>query len=165
MPGFCSPMCSYAHDAIISESLTPWSMTGFFNTFGVIFDPLRTVPRKSGTPALYVQAPVLALAWGLIALPVSWRERRLRPGVATALILLAGLLVLIMSSGAYELLPGFFRQIQFAYRLQTYVTLACAGLVLLGTLALSRRAESGRAARADRALALGLGLAVASAWR
>ena len=55
------------------------------------------VPRESGTPALYVQAPVLALLWGLLALPLSWRERRLRAGIATALIVLDGLLVLIMS--------------------------------------------------------------------
>jgi hypothetical protein len=122
---------------------------------------LRTVPSPSETPALYVQIPVLALAWGLIALPLVWRERRLRAGAATALIALGGLLLLIMSSAAYSLLPTLFKQMQFAYRLQTYVTLACAGLVLLGALALTRRAERGRATRADRGLALGLGLVVA----
>jgi len=127
----------------------------------VIFDPLRTVPSQSGTPALYVQAPVLALVWGLLALPLCWRERRLRAGVATALIVLAGLLALIMSSAAWSLLPTPFKLTQFAYRLQTYVTLACAGLVLLGALALARRAQSDRATRSDRLLALGLGLALA----
>jgi hypothetical protein len=50
------------------------------------------------------------------------------------------------------------------------VALACAGLVLVGVLALSRRAQIGRATRSDRLLALGLGLAVAfgvglSAWQ
>jgi hypothetical protein len=104
---------------------------------------------------------VLALIWGLLAAPLAWRDRRLRAGVATALIVLAGLLVLIMSSGAYELLPTVFRQIQFAFRLQTYVALACAGLVLVGALALTRRAQSGRATRSDRPLAFGLGFAVA----
>jgi hypothetical protein len=158
---FLLPDVSYAHDTLISGVTERWKTTGFFNTFGVIFDPLRTVPRRSGTPALYVQAPVLALIWGLLALPVVWRERRLRAGAATALIVLAGLLVLITSSGAWSLLPSFFKQIQFAFRLQTYVTLACAGLVLLGALALTRRAESGRATRADRPLAFGLGLVVA----
>jgi hypothetical protein len=113
---------------------------------------------------------VLALIWGLLAAPLAWRYRRLRAGVATALIVLGGLLVVIMSAGAYELLPSVFQQIQFAYRLQTYVTLACAGLVLVGALALARRAQSGRATRSDRLLALGLGLAVAfgvglSAWQ
>jgi hypothetical protein len=158
---FLLPDASYAHDTLVSSFTEPWSTTGFFNAFGVIFYPLRRVPSQSGTPALYVQAPVLALIWALVALPVVWRERRLRAGAATALIVLAGLLVLITSSGAWSLLPTVFQRIQFAYRLQTYVTLACAGLVLLGALALTRRGESGRATRADRPLAFGLGLAVA----
>src|SRR5262249_46335380 len=133
---FLLPALSYAHRTMISARDIPWQATGFFNTFGVIFDPLRTVPHESETPALYVQAPVLALAWGLIAAPLIWRERRLRAGLATALIVLAGLLVLIMSSAAWSSLPTLFQQAQFAYRLQTYVTLACAGLVLLGAVAL-----------------------------
>jgi hypothetical protein len=167
---FLLPDLSYAHDTMISGRDITWSVTGFFNTVGVIFDPLRTVPSASETPALYVQAPVLALVWGLIAAPLSWRERRLRTGVATALIVLAGLLVLITSSAAWSLLPTLFQRIQYAYRLQTYVTLACAGLVLVGALALTRRAQSGRATRSDRPLAFGLGLAVAfglglSAWQ
>jgi uncharacterized integral membrane protein len=81
--------------------------------------------------------------------------------VATALIVLAGLLVLIMSSAAWSSLPTPFQRAQFPHRLQTYVALACAGLVLLGALALTRRAQSGRATRSDRPLAFGLGLVVA----
>ncbi len=167
---FLLPDVSYGYDTIISGEPSSWGVTGYFNTFGVIFDPLRMVPSASTTPALYVQAPVLALAWGLLALVLVWRERRLRAGVATALIVLAGLLVLITSSAAYELLPTLFQQIQFAYRLHSYVTLAIAGLVLVGALALTRRARSGRARRSDRPLALALGLAVAfgvalSAWQ
>jgi hypothetical protein len=158
---FLLPDVSYAHDTMISGYDIQWRVTRFLNTFGVIFDPLRTVPRESETPALYVQLPVLALAWGLCAAPLVWRERRLRAGLATALIALGGLLALIMSSGAWSLLPSLFQQIQYAFRLQTYVALACAALVLLGALALTRRAEGGRARRSDRALALGLGLAVA----
>lgn len=167
---FLLPDVSYAHDTMISGRGITWSVTGFFNTFGVIFDPLRTVPSASETPALYVQAPVMALIWGLLALPIVWRERRLRAGAATALIVLTGLLAVIMSSAVYALLPNLFQQIQFAFRLQTYVTLACAGLVLLGTLALTHRAQDGRATGADRGLRIGLGLAIAfglvlSAWQ
>jgi hypothetical protein len=158
---FLLPDVSYAHDTLVTSYFTPLSETGFFNSFGVIFDPLRTVPRESTTPALYVQVPVLALAWGLLAVPIYWRERSLRAGLATALIVLGGVAVLIMSSGAWSLLPGFFRQIQFAYRLQTYMTLACAGLVLLGALALTRRAESARPTRSDRGLTLALGFVLA----
>ncbi len=158
---FLVPDVLYAHKTLVSSDIIPWSATGAFNTAGVIFDPLRMVPSSSETPALYVQAPVLALIWGLLALPLCWRERRLRAGVLTALIALVGLLVLIMSASVYALLPGLFKQVQFAYRLQTYVTLACAGLVLLGTLALTRRAQSERATSADRGLRIGLGLALA----
>jgi hypothetical protein len=167
---FLLPDVSYAHRTIISGAIKPWSETAIWNTFGVVFDPLRAVPSEPHKNAQYVQAPVLALIWGLLALPIAWRDRRLRAGVATALIVIAGLLVLIMSSGAYELLPTVFRQIQFAYRLQTYVALAIAGLVLVGALALTRRAQSARATRSDRPLELGLGLVVAfslalAAWQ
>jgi hypothetical protein len=167
---FLLPDLSYAHDTIISSERVAWSQGAMLATFGVIFDPLRTVPSESWLVALYVQAPVLALVWGLLAAPLSWRYRRLRAGVATALIVLAGLLVLIMSSAAWKLLPTPYQLTQFAYRLQTYVTLAIAGLVLVGALALTRRADGGRATRSDRALALGLGLVVAfslavSAWQ
>jgi hypothetical protein len=167
---FLLPDVSYAHDTLVSTDIIPWSDTAMFNAAGVIFDPLRTVPSGSETPALYVQIPVLVLIWAFLALPMAWRYRRLRPGVATALVVLAGLLALIMSESLYKLLPSLWQQIQFAYRLQTYVTLTCAGLVLLGALALTRRAQSGRATRADRRLRLGLGLAVGwgvalSAWQ
>ena len=167
---FLLPDISYAHDTVIGGERVAWSQGEIFNTFGVIFDPLRTVPSESWLPALYVQAPVLALVWGLLAAPLSWRYPRLRAGVATALIVLACLLALIMSSAAWSSLPTLFQRAQFTYRLQTYVTLACAGLVLVGALALTRRADSGRATRLDRALVLGLGLAVAfclalSAWQ
>jgi hypothetical protein len=167
---FLLPDISYGHDTIISARDIAYSASGFFNTFGVIFDPLRAVPSESGTPALYVQAPVLALIWGLLAAPLAWRYRGLRAAVATALIVLVGVLVPVMSSGAWSLLPTAFQRAQDPYRLQTYVTLACAALVLVGALALTRRAQSGRATRSDRALALGLGLVVAfsvalSAWQ
>jgi hypothetical protein len=155
------PDISYAHNTNISSTTVPWSDTRLYNTFGEIFDPLRMRPSVAEMPGLYVQAPVVALIWGLLAAPLSWRYRRLAAGVATALIVLGGLLVLIMSSGAWSLLPTLFQRAQFAHRLQTYVALACAGLVLVGALALTRRAQSGRATRSDRALALGLGLAVA----
>jgi hypothetical protein len=155
------PDVSYAHDTNISAVTIPYADTWRFNTFGAIFDPLRYVPPQSEMPGLYVQAPVLALVWGLLAAPLSWRYRRLRAGVATALIVLAGLLVVIMSSGAWSSLPTPFQRAQFPHRLQNYVALACAGLVLLGALALTRRAQSGRATRSDRRLAFGLGLLVA----
>ena len=71
---FLIPDVSYGYDTLISafastaarEGLGPKSVfaSEFFNTFGVIFNPLREVPSASTTPALYAQAPVLALIWG-----------------------------------------------------------------------------------------------------
>lgn len=167
---FLLPDVFYSHETFISHRVIPWSATGFFNTAGVIFDPLRDVPSASTTPALYVQLPVLALIWGLIAVPLAWRQKRLRPGVVTAVAMLVGVLVVIMSSGVYSELPSLLREVQFAYRLQIYATLASAGLVLIGALTLTRRAQNARATGSDRALAVGLGLVVAfgvalSAWQ
>jgi hypothetical protein len=158
---FLLPDVSYGNHTIIGGEHVPWNNMGLFNTPGVIFDPLRTVPHESRFPALYIQTPVLALVWGLLAAPLAWRYRGLRAGVATALIVLAGVLVLMMVQAAWEALPNIYQRAQFTYRLETWVTLACAGLVLLGALALTRRAQSGRATRADRSLALGLGVVVA----
>jgi hypothetical protein len=157
---FLLPDVSYAHDTQITGYGTTWAATGFFNTFGLIFNPLRSVPKQSGTPALYVQAPDLALLWGLLMLPLVWRHRRLRAGVGTALIALVVLLMVITSNGIYSALPGIFQQMQFPYRLQTYVTLSCVALVLLGALALARRADRGLASRIDSVLKLGLGFAL-----
>src|SRR5262249_13120599 len=99
------PDLSYAHDTNISGIIIPYADTWRFNTFGAIFDPLRYVPPQSEMPGLYVQAPVLALVWGLLALPLVWRERRLRAGGATALIVLARVLEVALSSGAWCSLP------------------------------------------------------------
>jgi putative flippase GtrA len=158
---FLVPDVRFSHDTLISTKINPWSATSIYNAAGLIFNPLRSAPANPEAPALYLQIPVIALAWGLLAIPLAWRYKRLRAGVVTALAVVVGLLVVIMSEGAYSALPQLFQEIQFPYRLQTYVVLACAGLVMLGTLALTRRARNGRARSADRVLAGGLGLAIA----
>lgn len=158
---FLVPDVSFSHDTLISTDIIPWSATSVYNSAGLIFNPLRAAPPNPEAPALYLQIPVIALAWGLFAIPLVWRYRRLRAGVITALAIVIGLLVVIMSEGVYSRLPQLFQEIQFPYRLHTYVVLGCAALVLLGTLALTRRARSGRATGADRVLRAGLGLAVA----
>jgi putative flippase GtrA len=158
---FLVPDVGFSHDTLISTKINPWSATSIYNAAGLIFNPLRSAPANPEAPALYLQIPVIALAWGLLAIPLAWRYKRLRAGVVTALAVVVGLLVVIMSEGVYSALPQLFQEIQFPYRLQTYVVLACAGLVMLGALALTRRARNGRATGADRVLAGGLGLAIA----
>ena len=158
---FLVPDVSFSHDTLISTDIIPWSATSIYNAAGLIFNPLRAAPPNPEAPALYLQIPVIALAWGLLAIPLGWRYKRLRAGAVTGLAMVVGLLVVIMSEGIYSRLPKLFQEIEFPYRLQTYVVLACATLVLLGCLALTRRARNGRATGADRVLAVGLGLAVA----
>ena len=158
---FLVPDVSFSHDTLISTQIIPWSATSVYNTVGLIFNPLRAAPPNPEAPALYLQIPVIALAWGLLAIPLVWQYRRLRAGVITALAIVTGLLVVGMSDSVYSRLPKIFQEIQFPYRLQTYVVLACAGLVMLGALALTRRTRDGRTTGADRVLAGGLGLAVA----
>lgn len=158
---FLVPDVRFSHDTLISTQINLWSATSIYNAAGLIFNPLRSAPANPEAPALYLQIPVIALAWGLLAIPLAWRYKRLRAGVVTALAVVVGLLVVIMSEGVYSALPQLFQEIQFPYRLQTYVVLACAGLVMLGALALTRRARNGRATGADRVLAGGLGLALA----
>ena len=127
----------------------------FFNTARLIFSPaplspdLARVsnPSEAATtwPREYVQLPVLALVWALVAAGGTLRRRgpwrRLLVGV---LGLMALLLVLVLRGdpavGApgrwlWEELPHFLRYTQFALRLHGLLVPLVAGLVLLGLLA------------------------------
>jgi hypothetical protein len=132
----------------------------FFDTPGVLFDPLRTVPAESSTAALYVQVPDWFLAWsvaaGVVLLTRRGASRELRRGwigLAGALILL---LALIMVTPIWRMMPYPFDEIQFPYRISSYVVYVIGGLVLVSGLALQRRAAGGPAGRAQRLLEAGL---------
>ena len=155
---------------------------GFFNRLSVVLDPVRSVPSESTSPGLTVQAPVIALAAGILALGGArpWRVAGsgwiLRgAGVVTALLL--GFLVLVLrddptvgqiGQGAWERLPGFLRYVQFAFRLESYVTILVCGLVLLGLVAAGRLAPGRRrtlvVVPAAFAALLGAYQAVHQAW-
>lgn len=123
------------------------ALATFFDTPAVLFDPLRTVPAASTTPALFVQAPVWFLAWGLCAgLALIWRragDRRLRRAWLSAAAVLALVLAMIMISSFWTIVPYPFDEIQFPYRLGSYVFYAVGVLVLVGALALQQAARSG----------------------
>jgi hypothetical protein len=127
---------------------------GFFNTAHYVLNPFREVPPESTSPGLTVQAPVLALAWALLAFLLSrgWRQGarwwRLAVGLGA---LLAGFLVLVLRDDpsvgplgrrAWVALPQFLRYVQFAFRLETYVTLLVCGLVLVAIVAVARAPRS-----------------------
>jgi hypothetical protein len=142
--------------AISNEATTEWAGTGFLNTPGVLLNPLRHVPSLSGTPGLFDQIPDWFLVWGLAAgALLLWRDRaggRLRGAWVGAAILVALLLGMMMIPPFWDIVPFPFNQIQFPYRLGSYVFYAIAGLVLVGVLALQRTGDAEPAGRSVRGL-------------
>jgi len=127
-----------------------------------IFDPLRTNalgPHPLLISPTNARVPVVALAWAMLALAAGWPRlprswRRVAVGLAVILIVL---LALIMFHQPWALVPTPWRYVQFTIRLQTYVTLAVAGLVVVGILAVqSMRRGRARAALMGAVAAVGV---------
>jgi len=162
----------FAHLAVSSNG----AFATFFDTPQVLLDPLRHVPRQSTTPALFVQAPVWFVAWGLLAgSALLWRRsstKPLRRAWLALLVVLGVLLAMIMVTPIWRAIPFPFDEIQFPYRLNSYVFYATAGLVLVSALALQRAAAAGQAPRAGSwlrctlagACAVSVGLCVWQQW-
>lgn len=158
---FLFPDLAFERNTAIShEASVAWSSTSFLNTPAVLLDPLRHVPAQSGTPALFVQIPDWFLAWALAAgALLLWRGRgtgRLRRawvGVAILIVVLLGMMIL---EPFWEIVPFPFDQIQFPYRLGSYLFYAVAGLVLVGALALQRVAATHEQRKTIRGLRLAL---------
>ncbi|HEX3804253.1 MAG TPA: hypothetical protein VHV75_15565 [Solirubrobacteraceae bacterium] len=114
----------------------------FLDTPGVLLFPFRTVPSASGTPALFVQAPVWMLAWTLITASVLLTRRKTGSGLWRAWLPCAGLiavvLVLICVAPVWKVIPFPWDTIQFPYRLCTYLVYAGAAAVAISALALQR---------------------------
>jgi hypothetical protein len=131
-----------AHSFGPPPGVSLWGTYSFFNTPAVLLDPLRVVPKQSSTPALYVQAPVWFLAWGVLVGGLLLRrklvDRTLGRLWICALILVLLVLSLIMIAPLWNFVPFPYNEIQFAYRLCSYVFYAVAGLVLVSALALQR---------------------------
>jgi hypothetical protein len=142
----------------------------YFSTFQILFNPLRSVPSASSTPALYVQLPVWFLLWACCASALIWTHgahRRLKGAWLSLIAMLVVLLVVILSSSAWMALPGVLRYLQFPYRLVTYVTLVATALVTISCIRLAK--SKGGLALAFRisgmAVALiSLGLCVWQLW-
>jgi hypothetical protein len=172
---FLLPDIGYAKDVKAHIEIPPKGASAtFFDTPQILFDPLRKVPAASTTPALFVQIPIWFLAWALLAGAVLfWRRdspRTLRRMWIGASLLLAILLLMIMITPLWQVMPFPFDQIQFPYRLGSYVFYAIGGLVLVSALAVQRAAgvEGSRVRWLRRALALvcaiSVGLCVWQQW-
>jgi hypothetical protein len=154
------PAFAYRHHTLIAQhsSSVRFLGGGAQNRASEVFDPVRS--NELGPPPLFAisptnaKAPVVALGWALIALAVAWRtlsapRRRIALGlIAIGVVLLA----LVMFHQPWLIVPSLWRNVQFVIRLQTYVTLAVTGLVLVGALAIG----SIPSVRVRRALTLGL---------
>ncbi len=140
-----------------------WLGTREFNLPGILLDPLRRVPRESTTPALFVQAPDWFMVWSLLAAALLlWRPSvagALRRLCLAAILLVALLLAMILVAAPWPLVRFPFNELQFPYRLGSFLFYAVAALVLATALALQRVAEAG----GPRALVRGLRVALAAA--
>jgi hypothetical protein len=157
---FLLPDISYARD--IRAHLNAFAEAGapFLDTPQLLLYPLRKVPVQSGTPALYDQAPVWSLVWGLLAGGLLiWSRRTVRGlrgvwvGVVVVVVVVLGM---IIASPVWNYMPFPFDEIQYPYRLSSYVFYAVGGLVLLGALALREATVDEGASRRVRGLRVGL---------
>lgn len=173
---FLLPDIAYAHNVIAGvQTAFLGETTSFFDTPAVLLDPLRLVPGQSTTPGLFVQTPDWFLAWGLVAgALLLWHRpvaRVLRRVWIAAAALLALVLGMIMIEPVWNVVPFPFDEIQFPYRLCSYVFYAVAGLVLIGALGLqravltrSRRTVAGLRLALVGVSAVSVGLCVWQLW-
>ena len=92
---FLVPDVAYAGRIVIGGAEFDWSFTSPFDTIGVVLNLLRVVPSQSTTPALYVQAPVWFMSWGLIAGVWLWRDPAMARLRRTWVIAVLGIVVLL----------------------------------------------------------------------
>jgi hypothetical protein len=137
------PALTHASDTLAATASYSWQQSRPFNTVWMLFDPLRTAPAQTDSPALFIQMPDWLLVWALGALVVSWRfmSRVSRRGAIGLSALLALLVLAVLSSAVWNALPQTLREMQFPYRLSTYIALTVSGLVLSGLLGMQSAAE------------------------
>jgi hypothetical protein len=172
---FLLPDIAYAHDVFAFHDVGSVGST-FLDAPLLIFNPLRAVPSRSTTPALFVQVPDWFLLWSILTATVLlWGRRqgdKLRRAWIGAAVLTALVLVLLTITPLWSSVPSPFNQIEFPYRLGSYIFYATGVLVLLSALVLRRAATERRLPRAVASLrillvgvcAVSLGLCVWQEW-
>lgn len=162
---FLVPDVSYGRYVQIYTTTHNGGGDGYFDLPQVLFDPLRYVPRQSTTPALFVQVPDWFLAWAFVAgVVMLWRRpsadslRRAWIGILALIAILIGLIGLVP---LWNWVPAPFSEIEFPYRLSSYVFYAVSALVLTACLALQRSARAVEPRRTIMRLRVALGAAAA----
>ena len=137
-------------DAVLSRTTLAATSKGlsatFFDSLGLLFNPLRAVPSQSTTPALYVQAPVWFLVWSLgcgVLLGGKSSFATLRKAWTALAVVLVAVIALAIDTQLWKFLPAELQVIQFPYRLNGYVLLLIAALVLVSLLALQHELSRG----------------------
>jgi hypothetical protein len=137
---FLVPDLLYGHDtavAAVSRSVKAL----FFDSFSVLFNPLRAVPAASTTPALFVQISVWMLVWALVVGRVavtSSRFRSLRRPFLVLVVMFGFVLGLITIPGVWSSIPEPWLYVQFPYRLNSYLALIVSALVGVAVLVAQR---------------------------
>jgi hypothetical protein len=162
------PNLAYAPDTVQARRgafVGEWGE--WFSRPSVWLHPLRVLPEEHLVSSLYVQLPVFAMAWLVLCAGVVVRStspaRRLAAAGLTACLGLA--LVAVSVRSLYDVLPDVYRATQFTMRVNHFVLLAVAGLVLVTLTALGERTGPARARAAGAVLVVvAVGVAI-TAWQ
>lgn len=150
-----------------------FDVSDVFTGPGNVFSPLRHAPAASTTGNLDAQLPVLVLLWAIVVGVLCLRRgfeprlRKIAVGLTTLIVILVGLL---MFGKPWQHLPHLLTLIQFSYRLESYIVILLALLVVVLLKALAvwgdRSPDLARGLKAALALVLviGFGQAFAQAW-
>ncbi|MCU1675441.1 MAG: 6-pyruvoyl-tetrahydropterin synthase related domain [Frankiales bacterium] len=111
-------------------------------TSGNVLSPWLHMPEEMrGKNWLYVQSPILALAWAIVALAVVAWIRRRHPGrvllsSAALLGLTTGLILVILENSWWPQFPRLIQTIQFSLRLIPYFVMVIALAVTVALISL-----------------------------
>jgi hypothetical protein len=148
------------------------AISGMFSRLSVVFDPLRErATRSTYLRSHFTEVPVLVILWLLGSAALLWRgawSTRLRRLLILLGAMLGVLLLLLVDEPLWQKLPSKLSVIQFTFRLETYIAMAIAALVIVVLRAMRGRVD----ALAQRTLGpslvciviFGLGLGVWQVW-
>jgi hypothetical protein len=144
---FVVPLVAYGGATQTAKAMTSASWGGLMPTNIAFSAPsnvlgiLPTVPSLSGTPELYVQAPVLPLVWAIAAIVTAVATHRAGPALMRASVASGVLAVIFLALALWpQLWTGalsWMQVTQYTYRIETYATLAVTAVVACGALAVA----------------------------